>query len=174
MKHFVIFISLILVMPFALASKQDKPFLGLELVCSQALKEIELKELCSNPKKCDWKIEAKSKSAYSWRKGKDIHVVEVRNRDALKVFLFDYKNFFEIKIPWCQALSKLNLPQNVRKLAPVLIKNKEVVYLLPEGDKVHLARLKSINHPCRKLKRIEFNKAYSFYFLEPQSLKGCQ
>lgn len=173
MKIYV-FISLLFV-SFPSFGAKEKSYLGIEVLCIQSLKNLELNDLCpKKDKKCKWKVIQKSESAKAWQKGDEIRVSEVRNKEALKIFLYNPNKFFEVRTPWCPSVGKIQLPQKIRKIANTLMKEKEVIYVLSEKDKVHLPRLKSIKHPCRKLEKVKLSSAYSFYYLMPQPLKGCQ
>jgi hypothetical protein len=172
-KFLIFIVSIFLISEVSLASK-EKTFLGVEIICSQELKNLELEDLCGKKKNCPWKVVQKSETAKGWERKGEVRVTEVRRKGALKVFLYQPDKFFEMKVPWCPSIGKLRLPQEIRKVSTLLSKESEVVYVLSPKDTIHLPRLKSIKHPCRKLKKVEAKKAYSFYYLMPQPLKGCK
>lgn len=159
---------------FKAEASKDRLFLGMEVVCSESLKNLDIDDLCGKKKNCSWSVLKESESAKAWKKGEDIRVTEVRRKEALKFYFFNPNKFFEIRVPWCPSVGKITLPQSIRKVSSELMKEKEIVYILSEKDRIHLPRLKSIKHPCRKLKKVKLSKVYSYYYLMPQPLKGCK
>lgn len=126
-------------------------------------------DLCQEQKKCDWKVEVSGERSSSWRSSKGIFVRELSVDKKLRAEVGP--GVFVFKLPWCFK-SSIRLPNE--KVLSLLRKEKETLYLYPEDDKSILPRLRSIKHPCRKLKSVESPvKGHLFYYLEPQNIKAC-
>lgn len=151
----------------------ERKFLGVEVVCKSSLSQVVLKDLCGSKKKCGWSLAHKSGTAAVWKFQKSLMVKEIPRTNSLKLFFYDGSTKTSLNFPWCKDLKSIELPKDILKKRRTLVEKKELIYLLPKEDSVHLKRLKRINHPCRKLKSSSYKGDYSFYFLEPQPLKAC-
>jgi|GEM_PF-4423778 len=143
--------------------------LKLEVSCPTSYKKVKKDTLCKLKENCEWKIEEVGKVSSSWRSSKGIYVRELTFDKKLKIEL--KAEILALSLPWCfKKLTKLP-GKNVLSL---LRKHKETLYLYPKDDKTVLPRLKSIKHPCRKLKSMESSiESHRFYYLEPQNIKAC-
>ncbi len=146
--------------------------LRLEVHCLEDIKRVKKSELCGEGP-CSWNILSSSEYASVWSYGVDKSIVvrEVPNRKILRV---TFSKAQELSLPWCKSVGKLSLKSIPKATLKVLKEAKESLYLLPKKGSTQGNLLKSIDHPCRKLKSKDHSDQYSFFYLLPSQKKSCQ